>query len=333
MKTLIIAEAGVNHNGNLSIAKKMVDVAVEAGADFVKFQSFKAEKFVSIHAGKADYQKKTTNIGESQLQMIRKLELDKESHKTLIDYCKIKGIKFISSPFDLESIDLLYELGVELYKIGSGEITNYPFLKKIASKKLSVILSTGMSNLSDIEQALFVLTDNGIKREQITLLHANTEYPTPYEDVNLLAMKTIRNAFKTKVGYSDHTLGIEVPIAAVALGATVIEKHFTLDRAMNGPDHKASLEPNELKAMVKAIRNIEKVLGTGIKEPSKSEIKNMAIARKSLVASKKINRGEVLTEENITSKRPGNGLSPMLWNDVIGRKAIKDFNTDDLIEL
>jgi len=333
VKTLIIAEAGVNHNGNLSIAKKMVDVAVEAGADFVKFQSFKAEKFVSIHAGKADYQKKTTNIGESQLQMIRKLELDKESHKTLIDYCKIKGIKFISSPFDLESIDLLYELGVELYKIGSGEITNYPFLKKIASKKLSVILSTGMSNLSDIEQALFVLTDNGIKREQITLLHANTEYPTPYEDVNLLAMKTIRNAFKTKVGYSDHTLGIEVPIAAVALGATVIEKHFTLDRAMNGPDHKASLEPNELKAMVKAIRNIEKVLGTGIKEPSKSEIKNMAIARKSLVASKKINRGEVLTEENITSKRPGNGLSPMLWNDVIGRKAIKDFNTDDLIEL
>lgn len=333
MKTLIIAEAGVNHNGNISIAKKMVDVAVEAGADFVKFQSFKAEKFVSIHAGKADYQKKTTNNRESQLQMIRKLELDKESHKTLIDYCKIKGIKFISSPFDLESIDLLYELGVELYKIGSGEITNYPFLKKIASKKLPVILSTGMSNLSDIEQALFVLTDNGIKREQITLLHANTEYPTPYEDVNLLAMTTIKNAFKTKIGYSDHTLGIEVPIAAVAMGATVIEKHFTLNRAMNGPDHKASLEPNELKTMVKAIRNIEKVLGTGIKKPSKSEIKNMAIARKSLVASKKINRGEVLTEENVTSKRPGIGLSPMLWNDVIGRKAIKDFNIDDLIEL
>jgi N,N'-diacetyllegionaminate synthase len=333
MRTVIIAEAGVNHNGSIETAKKMVDAAVHAGVDYIKFQTFKAEKLVSVNAEKADYQKQTTNTEESQYQMIKKLELDMDTHKELINYCNKKGIKFISTPFDLESIDLLYELEVPLFKIGSGEITNYPYLKKIALKGLPVILSTGMSNLTDVESALDVLLSNGLSRTQITLLHANTEYPTPMQDVNLKAMLTLKDAFKTKVGYSDHTLGIEVPVAAVALGATVIEKHFTLDKTMEGPDHKASLEPEELEAMVKAIRNIEKAMGDGIKRPSPSETKNMPIARKSIIASTFIKKGEVFTEQNITTKRPGTGISPMRWEDFLGRKAMKDFKPDDLIEI
>jgi N,N'-diacetyllegionaminate synthase len=328
---IIIAEAGVNHNGSIDLAKKMIDVAVEAGVDYVKFQTFKAEKLVSIYAEKADYQKETTNVNESQFEMIKKLELDLNSHKVLLDYCNSKSIKFISSPFDNESIDLLFNLGMELFKIGSGEITNYSYLKKIATKCLPVVLSTGMSNLSDVDQALEVLMDNGLKREQITLLHANTEYPTPFNDVNLKAMLTLREAFKVNIGYSDHTTGIEVPIAAVSLGATVIEKHFTLDKTMDGPDHKASLEPCELKAMVKAIRNIEKALGDGIKQASASEKNNIAIVRKSIVAACEIKTGEKFTEDNITTKRPGTGISPMRWNEVLGRTASRDFTNDDLI--
>jgi len=333
MKTIIIAEAGVNHNGSIEIAKKMIDVAFDAKVDYVKFQTFKAEKLVSVNAKKANYQKETTDANESQLEMIKKLELDITAHKKIINYCNEKAISFISTPFDLESIDLLYKLGVDLFKIGSGEITNYPYLKKIAEKKLSVILSTGMSTLSDVEQALNILLENGLTRDKITLLHANTEYPTSYEDVNLKAMLTLKEAFKTKVGYSDHTSGIEVPIAAVAMGASVIEKHFTLDKNMPGPDHKASLEPKELEEMVKSIRNIEIALGDGIKKPSKSEKKNMAIARKSIVAQEFINKGEEFTEKNITTKRPGNGISPMRWNEILGRKAIKNFKPDDLIEI
>ncbi len=256
MRTLIIAEAGVNHNGSLELAKKMIDQAVKADVDYIKFQTFKAKDLVSVHAKKADYQKATTNADESQFEMIKKLELDLNTHKELISYCNKKGIKFISTPFDLDSIDLLFDLGVELFKIGSGEITNYPYLKKIAKKGLPVILSTGMTNLSEVEEAIDTLLLNGLQRNQLTLLHANTEYPTPYEDVNLNAMLTLKEAFKLDIGYSDHTSGIEVPIAAVALGATVIEKHFTLDKTLNGPDHKASLEPDELKAMFKSIRNI-----------------------------------------------------------------------------
>jgi len=333
MRTIVIAEAGVNHNGSIETAKRLVDVAVDAGADYVKFQSFKAENLVSVYAGKAEYQKQTTDKNESQYDMIKKLELDLNAHKELLKYCNLKGIKFISTPFDLASIDLLYDLGIDLYKIGSGEITNYPYLKKIAEKKLPVILSTGMSNLCDVERALEVLTNNGLTKGKITLLHANTEYPTPFEDVNLQAMITLKDAFKTAVGYSDHTPGIEVPIAAVAMGAKVIEKHFTLDKNMEGPDHKASLESHELKAMVRAIRNIEQALGDGIKKPSNSEKKNRVIARKSIVAAREIKEGEILTEKNITAKRPGNGISPMRWNEVIGKRAIKDFGKDELIEI
>lgn len=333
MKTLIIAEAGVNHNGSVDLAKEMIDVAKNAGVDYIKFQTFKSERLVSVYAQKANYQKKTTGSKEGQFEMIKKFELDIQAHKELISYCKKVGIIFISTPFDLESIELLYDLGVEFYKIGSGEITNYPYLRKIASKKLPVILSTGMSDLTDVEKALNVLLENGLKRDDVTLLHVNTEYPTPMEDVNLKAMLTLKEAFKTKVGYSDHTLGIEIPIAATALGAKVIEKHFTLDRCLPGPDHKASLEPDELKAMVHAIHNVEKALGNGIKRPSPSEEKNISVARKSIVANQKIKRGEVLSEENITTKRPGNGISPMEWNKILGRTAIKDFNPDDLIEI
>ena len=330
---IIIAEAGVNHNGSIDLAKRMIDKAVDAGVDYVKFQTFKAEKLVSIYAEKADYQKETTNVNESQFEMIKKLELDITSHKNLIKYCNKKGIRFLSTPFDNDSIDLLFDLGVDLFKIGSGELTNFPYLRKIATKCLPVILSTGMSNLSEVEQALEVLLDNGLKREQITLLHANTEYPTPFNDVNLKAMLTLKEAFKVNVGYSDHTLGIEVPIAAISLGATVIEKHFTLDKTMEGPDHKASLEPYELKAMVKAIRNIEKALGDGIKQPSASEKKNIPIARKSIIAACEIKKGEKLTEDNITTKRPGTGISPMRWNELLGRTASRDFTNDDLIEV
>ena len=332
-RTIIIAEAGVNHNGDINIAKKLIDIAVEAGVDYVKFQTFKADLAISKNAKKADYQNKTTDKSESQYEMIKKLELDKETHHILIDYCKAKNIKFLSTPFDLESIDLLFDLGIELYKIPSGEITNYPYLKKIAQKGLPIIISTGMANMQEIHDAFNILTENGIAKKDITILHANTEYPTPMEDVNLNAMLTIGKEFNTNFGYSDHTLGVEIPTAAVALGASVIEKHFTLDRTMQGPDHKASLEPTELKAMVSAIRNIEIAMGNGIKKASKSEQKNKPIARKSIVANKNIKKGEIFTENNITVKRPGTGISPMLWNEIIGKKAIKNFVEDDLINV
>ena len=332
-KTFIIAEAGVNHNGSLELAKKLIDLAAEAGADAVKFQTFKAEKVISRYAQKAEYQKQATDASESQLDMVRKLELDEGAHKELFDYCRSKGIMFLSSPFDLDSIDLLNKLGLEIFKIPSGEITNLPYLRKIGGLKKKVILSTGMADLGEIEDALDILVAAGTPLYKITVLHCNTEYPTPVEDVNLRAMQTIARGFGVRVGYSDHTLGIEVPIAAVAMGATVIEKHFTLDKNMEGPDHRASLEPDELKEMVEAIRNIERALGNGIKKPSPSELKNKSAVRKSIVAARAIQRGEVFTEENLTVKRPGNGIGPMRWDEVIGRKAGKDHKTDEIINL
>lgn len=330
-KVFIIAEAGVNHNGSLELAKALIDVAVLAGADAVKFQTFKANKLVSKTAEKADYQKKTTDAEESQYEMIKKLELDEAAHYELISYCKTKNILFLSTPFDHESIDLLVNLGMEIFKIPSGEITNLPHLRHIGSLKKSVILSTGMANLDEIGDALDILIASGASKEQITVLHATTEYPCPIEDVNLRAMHTIAETFRIKVGYSDHTNGIEVPIAAATMGATVIEKHFTLDKAMEGPDHKASLEPSELVEMVRGIRNIEKALGDGIKKPSPSEVKNMSVARKSIVAGKTIRKGEILNTENITVKRPGNGISPMRWDDILGTKAMKDYSADEQI--
>lgn len=333
VKTFIIAEAGVNHNGKIKTARKMVDIAVEAGADAVKFQTFRADRLLTRFAPKAEYQRKTTDKAESQFAMIKRLELTPAAHKELMQYCKRKKIVFLSSPFDLESIGLLNELGVNVFKVPSGEITNLPYLRKIGGLNKKIILSTGMSNLNEIKKALDVLIKAGAAKEKITLLHCNSEYPTPFEDVNLRAMLTIKEAFKVKVGYSDHTLGIEVPIAAVALGASVIEKHFTLDRNMKGPDHKASLEPRELKAMIKGIRNIEKALGSGIKKASCSERKNKIIARKSIVAARNISKGEYFTADNITTKRPASVLNPMKWDDVIGRVAKKNFKKDSLIKL
>lgn len=333
--TLIIAEAGVNHNGSIELAKQLVDKAVEAGVDYIKFQTFKASKLVTKTAKKAEYQQK--NIGgtdDNQFMMLKKLELSEQDHDVLIDYCQNRGIRFFSTAFDIDSIDYLHSLNIGLWKIPSGEVTNYPFLKKIASFNEKTILSTGMCEMVDVRAAVESLYKNGLSKENLTLLHCNTEYPTPFEDVNLKAMDALRKEFGVKVGYSDHTKGIEVPIAAVALGATVIEKHFTLDRNMEGPDHKASLEPDELKAMVSAIRNIEKAVGgDGTKHVSDSERKNIAIARKSVIAAKDIKKGELLTEENLTVKRPGTGISPMRWEEVIGTKAIRDFYEEDLIEL
>ena len=333
--TLIIAEAGVNHNGSLDLAKQLVDKAAEAGVDYVKFQTFKSEKLVTKSARQADYQQKNlgSKEGDSQLAMLKKLELSVEDHYVLIEYCRQKSVKFLSTAFDFDSIDFLHSLDLGLWKIPSGEITNYPYLKKIAQYGEPVILSTGMSEMEDIAAAINVLMKFGLKREQITILHCNTEYPTPFADVNLKAMQQIRDEFQVKVGYSDHTKGIEVPIAAVALGAQVIEKHFTLDKNMEGPDHKASLEPDELKAMVSDIRNIELAIGEGKKTASASEKKNIGIVRKSIVAACDIKKGEALTEENLTVKRPGTGISPMRWEDVIGTKAIRDFNEDELIAL
>lgn len=332
---LIIAEAGVNHNGSLEIAKKLVDKAVEAGVDIIKFQTFKAEKLVSKSAKQAEYQKK--NIGnyadDSQYNMLKKLELSEQDHQELMDYCKKKGVRFWSTAFDSDSIDFLRTLNLGLWKIPSGEITNYPYIKKIAQYHEPVILSTGMCEMSDISAAMNLLQKYRVQKNQITILQCNTEYPTPYEDVNLLAMQQIKKEFDVAVGYSDHTKGIEVPIAAVALGASVIEKHFTLDRNMEGPDHKASLEPDELKAMVSAIRHIEKAIGSGNKTVSESERKNIAIARKSIVAACPIKKGDVLSEDNLTVKRPGTGISPMQWEELVGTKAIKDFSEDDLIEI
>ena len=332
MGVFIIAEAGVNHNGSLVLAKQLIDKAVEAGADSVKFQTFKAEEVISQFAPKAEYQKKATNPVESQLEMVKKLELSFADFEELYSYCEKKGIMFLSTPFDLESARFLKKLGLEIFKIPSGEITNYLLLKEIGSYKKEVILSSGMADLGEIEDALDVLIKAGSTREKITILHCNTDYPTPYEDVNLQAMLTISKAFQVNVGYSDHTPGIIIPVAAVALGAQVIEKHFTLDKNLPGPDHKASLEPDELKAMVKAIKNVEKALGTGIKKPSKSELKNLPIARKSIVAKQPIRQGEVFNENNLTVKRPGTGISPMRWHEVLGKKAQRDYEKDELID-
>lgn len=331
MHVFIIAEAGVNHNGDISLAKRLIDVAAEAGADAVKFQTFKTENLVSKQAQKADYQKETTDSNESQYEMIKKLELDVQTHHELMDYCYTKEILFLSTPFDNDSIRLLDEMGMMKFKIPSGELINPPHLRRLGALNKEIILSTGMGKIGEIETAIEVLEQAGTPRDMITVLHANTEYPTPMEDVNLNAMRTIAQTFGVKVGYSDHTLGIEVPTAAVAMGACIIEKHFTLDRMMEGPDHKASLEPDELIAMVKAIRNIEKALGDGIKRPSNSESKNIAVARKSIVAKRDIDVGEVFSEENITLKRPGNGISPLRWDEIIGQRAQKSYMADELI--
>lgn len=330
-KTFIIAEAGVNHNGSFELAKQLVDKAVWAGVDCIKFQTFNSKNLVSKNAQKAEYQKKTTDSSESQLDMLKKLELSKEEFIELRDYCNQKGIMFLSTPFDLESIDFLASIGVKTWKVPSGEITNYPFLRAIGKRKESVIMSTGMCTLYEVRDALNVLNEFGTT--DITLLHCTTEYPAPYDSVNLKAMLTLQKEFGYKVGYSDHTNGIEIPVAAVAMGASVIEKHFTLDKNMEGPDHKASLEPEELRQMVLSIRNVEAAIGDGIKQPSEAEKKNIAIARKSIVAACEIKKGEIFTEENLTAKRPGNGISPMNWAEVMGKDAKRDFSEDELIEL
>lgn len=331
-KTIIIAEAGVNHNGSIELAKKLIDAASAAGVDYIKFQTFDAKKLASKNAPKANYQDKNMKeSGSSQQEMLQKLELSPEDHYELIAYCKQKNIHFFSTAFDLDSLDFLASLKLGLWKVPSGEITNYPYLKRMAETSDPIILSTGMSNMNDIRNAIDAFVSNGVSKDNITVLHCNTEYPTPMDDVNLKAMNFIGRELDVRIGYSDHTLGIEVPIAAVALGATIIEKHFTLDRNMDGPDHKASLEPHELKEMVKAIRNIEKALGVEEKKISPSEQKNMFVARKSIVAAKDIKKGDLFTEENITVKRPGTGISPMEWENVLGKVAVSDFMEDDLI--
>lgn len=331
--TIIIAEAGVNHNGSMELARKMVDSAKSFGVDYIKFQTANPELLTSKFAVMADYQKKNTGKEESQLNMLKKIMLRTEDFPTLKKYCEGVGIRFISTPFDLESIDVLAQLGMDFMKIPSGEITNLPYLRKIASLKMPVVMSTGMSTLGDVEAALDVLYRGGLSVDDITLLHCNTEYPTPYTDVNLRAMLTLRQCFGTKVGYSDHTKGIEAAVATVAMGASVIEKHFTLDRTLPGPDHAASLEPDEMCQLVSSIRNVEQAMGTGVKKVTDSERKNMAIARKSIVARRNIKKGEKFTEDNVTTKRPGNGISPMLWDSVIGTEAVRDFAADELIEL
>ncbi len=332
-KVFIIAEAGVNHNGSMELARKLCDAAKQSGADAVKFQTFKTERIIVRNAGLAEYQKRNLTQSRTQFEMLKELELSYADFKKIKDYCDKIAIEFISTPDEEESLDFLVSLGIGKIKVGSGEINNLPYLRKIGALQGKVIISTGMATLGEIEAALDVLIKEGTKKENIIVLHCNTEYPTPVKDVNLSAMLTIKDAFKVNVGYSDHTAGIEVPIAAAALGASVIEKHFTLDRTMPGPDHKASLEPDELKAMVRAIRNIEKAMGTGIKRASPSELKNKPIARKSIVAACHIKKGEVLTERNLTTKRPGTGISPMQWDEVIGKAAKRNFAMDELIEL
>ena len=330
-KTIIIAEAGVNHNGSIKIAKEMIDIAEVSGVDYVKFQTFKTELCISKNAIKADYQIQESKIkDETQFEMVKKLELSNAAHEELIEYCKLKNVKFLSTAFDFESIEFLKDK-LDFYKIPSGEITNLPYLEKVAKLGLSVVMSTGMANMQEVKEAFSVLVKNGLKKEEITILHCNTEYPTPMEDVNLTAMLSIEKELGVKIGYSDHTLGIEIPIAAVAMGASVVEKHFTLDRNMEGPDHKASLEPDELTAMVTSIRNIELALGDGVKKPSKSEKKNILIARKSIVSISAIKIGDIFTEQNISVKRPGNGISAMKWHDVLGSSAEKNYNEDELI--
>ncbi len=330
MGVFIIAEAGVNHNGDINLAKKLIDVAVEAGVDAVKFQTWKTELLVTKEANQAEYQTENTGINESQFDMLKRLELSYDEFRELKNYCDIKNIMFLSTPDEFESANFLCELQ-EIFKIGSGEVTNLPYLRYIGKLKKKVILSTGMADICEIGDALDVLVAAGTNKENITVLHANTMYPTPMEDVNLRAMQTIGNTFNVAYGYSDHTLGIEVDIAAVGQGATVIEKHFTLDKTMEGPDHKASLEPDELKAMVKAIRNIELALGSSVKKPSKSEKPNMQVARKSIVASCTIQKGEKFSEDNLAVKRPGNGINPMRWDEIIGTVSQKDYEVDELI--
>lgn len=333
MPILIIAEAGVNHNGDLSIARRLIDAAAQAGADLVKFQTFRADRLATGHAAKARYQSANTDRSESQLEMLRRLELDRGMHEALIAHCRTSAVGFFSTGFDTQSVDLLAELGADRFKIPSGEITNLPYLRHVGGYGKPLILSSGMATLGEIEAAIDVLEASGTPRGRITVLHCTTEYPAPMAEVNLRAMLTIRDALGVAVGYSDHTVGIEVAIAAAALGAAVIEKHFTLDRTLPGPDHKASLEPAELKAMIAAIRNIERALGDGIKRPSASEALNKPIARKSLVASRDIRAGEIFSAANLTAKRPGTGVSPMRWDEVIGRKAGRDFAADELIDL
>lgn len=333
MKTIIIAEVGVNHNGDIDLAKKLIKEAAESGADYVKFQTFRAKNIVSVDAPKAEYQKNNTEKNESQYEMIKKLELTRSNHEDIIKECRLNKIGFFSTAFDEESFDMLVEFGLDFIKIPSGELTNLPLLRYMTRLGKPVILSTGMACLGEIEAAIEVIEASGTSRNKITILHCTTEYPTPMVDVNLHAMVSMKKAFGVEIGYSDHTPGIEVPIAAVALGARVIEKHFTLDRSLPGPDHKASLEPNELRAMVEGIRNIEVALGDGIKRPSLSEIKNRPIARKSIVASRHIQAGEIFSSENLAVKRPGTGVSPMCWDDVLGRPAPRSFQPDELIEL
>jgi N-acetylneuraminate synthase len=333
MKTLIIAEAGVNHNGDINIALELVRRAAEAGVDLIKFQTFQTGRSIARHAPKADYQKQTTGTSESQYEMVRRLELSLEDHHRLLAECRRCGIGFFSTAFDRDSHDLLINLGIDRVKIPSGELTNLPLLRHMTREGLPVILSTGMATLGEIESALAVIEGNGLPREKVTILHCTTEYPAPMVEVNLRAMLTLSAAFGTAVGYSDHTEGIEIPIAAAALGATIIEKHFTLDRTMLGPDHLASIDPAQLTAMVQAIRNIEVALGDGLKVPTASEQKNKLIARKSIVAARRIAAGEVFDESNLDTKRPGTGLSPLLWDDVVGRVAKRDFDEDELIEI
>jgi N,N'-diacetyllegionaminate synthase len=328
----IIAEAGVNHNGDMALARALIDAAAEAGADLVKFQTFSATRLLTAAARKADYQLATTDRTESQLEMIRRLELTPQMHEELILHCQRRGVRFFSSAFDLESVDLLARLGLDRFKVPSGEITNLPYLRHIGRHQLPVIISTGMATLTEVAAALEVLETSGVSRRQITVLHCNTEYPTPMSDVNLRAMQSMQQTLGVQVGYSDHTAGIEIAVAAVALGASVIEKHLTLDRTLPGPDHRASLEPAEFGAMVTAIRNVERALGDGVKQPSPSERKNMPVARKSIVAARPIRKGEVLTESHLAVKRPGTGLSPMLWDQLVGRPASRDFAADEPLE-
>ena len=334
-RVVIIAEAGVNHNGDLNKAKELIDVAANAGVDFVKFQTFKADDLVSKEAKKASYQiNNTRDNNDSQYDMLKKLELSESDHTALIKYANSKGIEFFSTAFDVKGLEYLNSIGFSMFKVPSGEITNYPYLKKIASFGKPVILSTGMASLKEIDEALQVLRSEGLTNEEITVLHCNTEYPTPMRDVNLKAMNTIRSAFNVEIGYSDHTLGVEVPIAAVALGARVIEKHFTLDRNLPGPDHRASLEPDELTAMVRAIRNIEiAIQGSGIKEPSSSEKKNIGIARKSIHTKNDLKKGSILKEEDLIPLRPGDGISPMEWENIIGKELLVDYSTFQKIQL
>lgn len=330
-RTTIIAEAGVNHNGDLELAKQMVIAAKESGADIIKFQTAKLESLVSKLAPMAEYQKKNTGKTESQMDMLKRLLLPYDDFAVLARFCHEIGIQFLSTAFDIDSVDFLASIGCKLWKIPSGEITNLPYLERVGRQKQSIILSTGMSTLDEIQEALNILYDSGA--DKITLLHCTTEYPAPFGSVNLKAMLTLKEKFQTDVGYSDHTMGTEIPVAAVAMGASVIEKHFTLSRNMEGPDQKASLEPQELKSMISAIRNIELAVGNGEKRPMQSEMANMVVARKSIIAKRHIDKGEILTEKNITTKRPGNGLSPMKWYEVLGTKAVRDFEEDELIEL